>query len=274
MVEKMKGKIQKITARNYISDGLVLSLINCFAVPKGEEDIRLVYDGTKSGLNEAVFSPNFFLPFPDSMLMWVDCNSWFGDLDLGEMFLNYFLDKGVRAFSGVDISKLMNKNLNNFKSIWKRWNRTFMGFTFSPYSSCKFFGWTVDIIYGDRWDSSNPYRWNKMSINFPGDPSYNPGQPRLCKMQGNAIAAMLVVFVDDVRTINSSELKCRSSTQRAAQIIQYLGQQNAARKFRPPHVIPGPWCGSFVAIYDECVWDIIRRIFVFTIKERKSVEEM
>ena len=46
MSVKMEEKIKKVTYINYISKGIVLSLINCFAVEKGTEDIRLVYDGT------------------------------------------------------------------------------------------------------------------------------------------------------------------------------------------------------------------------------------
>ena len=253
MLIKMKEKLGKVTKRKYISKGVVRSLINCFAVEKGSDDIRLVYDGTKSKLNDAVFAPNFFLPFLDSVLMWVNADSWLADLDLGEMFLNYFLDKKIRAYSGVDLTKFVD-NDEESKSNWERWNRTFMGFTFSPYASCKLFGWTVDVINGDRWDKSNPYRWDKIKTNFPGSPNYDPTQPRLCKMIDELIAAILEVFVDDIRTIGPTMDRCRSATRRASQILQYLGQQDAARKYRPPHTTPGPWCGSFIAIRDKCVW--------------------
>ena len=251
MVVKMKEKLKKVTDRKYISKGVVKSLINCFAVEKGSDDIRLVYDGTKSKLNASVFATNFFLPFLDSVLMWVNVDSWLADLDLGEMFLNYFLDKRIRAYSGVDLSKLMTEEeVQN----WERWTRTFMGFTSSPYLCCKFFGWTVDIIYGDRWDVGNPYRWDRIRINLPGSPTYDPTQPRLCKMSGDLIAAMLEVFVDDIRTVGATMERCRRATRRASQILQYLGQQDAARKYRPPHTTPGPWCGSFIAIRNRCVW--------------------
>ena len=253
MVTRMKEKIAKVTKRKYISKGVVRSLINCFAVEKGESDIRLVYDGTKSKLNDAVFAPNFFLPFLDSVLMWVNVDSWLADLDLGEMFLNYFLHRSIRAYSGVDLTKLMEGDEDE-RSKWERWTRTFMGFTFSPYSCCKFFGWTVDVIYGDRWDLNNPYQWDRIKLNFPGSENYDPTQPRLCKMIGDLIAAMLEVFVDDIRTVGASNERCRKATRRASQILQYLGQQDAARKYRPPHTTPGPWCGSFIAIKDRCVW--------------------
>ena len=58
--EQMKKKLMKSVNRRYICDGSVCSLINCFAVDKGSDDIRLVYDGTKSLLNLATWAPNFF----------------------------------------------------------------------------------------------------------------------------------------------------------------------------------------------------------------------
>ena len=59
-------------------------------------------------------------------------------------------------------------------------------------------------------------------------------------MLGGLIAAMLEVFVDDIRTLGASMERCRSATRRASQLLQYLGQQDAARKYRPPHTTPGP----------------------------------
>ena len=248
--EQMKKKLMKSVNRRYISDGSVSSLINCFAVDKGTDDIRLVYDGTKSLLNLATWAPNFFLPSIDSMLMSVTTDSWFADLDLGEMFLNYFMCQAIRQYSGVDLTEVMKSG----KTEWKRWNRIFMGFRPSPYIACKLFGWSVDIILGDRWSSKNPFKWNGMAANFPGAQNYNPAKPRLCKMWNEDIAAVIEVYVDDIRSIGFSESNCRDATRRASQLLQYLGQQDATRKYRPPHTRPGPRSGSFVAIKDNSVW--------------------
>ena len=69
----MVGKLKKVIQRGYVSDAYIRSLINCFAVAKGVQDIRLVYDGTKSKLNEAVWAPNFFLGSVESLLMFINC---------------------------------------------------------------------------------------------------------------------------------------------------------------------------------------------------------
>jgi len=59
--EAVKLKLQKVRLRRYIAKGTVVSLTSFFSVPKGEDDIRMVYDGTKSGLNAAMWVPRFGL---------------------------------------------------------------------------------------------------------------------------------------------------------------------------------------------------------------------
>ncbi len=50
--------------------------------------------------------------------------------------------------------------------------------------------------------------------------------------------------MDDVRSGASSEAMCRIATRRIASVVNYLGQQDAARKRRPPSQTPGPWAGA------------------------------
>ena len=249
-LSQLKQKIDKVCKRGYLEKGYVRSLINYFAVPKGEGDIRIVYDGTKCGLNQAVWSPNFYLPSVDSLLLNVSSKTWFGDMDLGEMFLNYILDEKNRPYTGVDVSKL-NEDKNNY---WLRWNRTLMGFRSSPYIACKSYGWTVDMARGNRLDEKNPFRWNSVRLNLPGSENYDPQIPWVSKMYNNEEAADVVVYVDDVRLYGSSESRCRAAGKRISKITQYLGEQDASRKFRPPSQEPGPWCGSFVAVKDGSVY--------------------
>jgi hypothetical protein len=71
---KVKAKLEKILAKGYIElvdIELLEAMMFMLHVQKGPEDIRLVYDGTKSGLNESVFAPWFALPTIDSMSQWV-----------------------------------------------------------------------------------------------------------------------------------------------------------------------------------------------------------
>jgi hypothetical protein len=99
-------KILKVFRRRYVSSGFVKSLTGFFAVPKGVGDIRVVYDATKSGLNASIWAPNFFLPTITSVLQNADDKTFYGDIDIGEMFLNYFLDPDIRPWAGVDLSEV------------------------------------------------------------------------------------------------------------------------------------------------------------------------
>ena len=88
----MHEKLAKVLRLGYIKVGpVVRSLTNYFAVPKvvldgNVVDVRMVYDGTKSGLNDALWSPNFCLPTIDTVLQATDVGAWHGNLDLGDMF--------------------------------------------------------------------------------------------------------------------------------------------------------------------------------------------
>ena len=105
----MIDKVEKVIWRGHLEDGFVSSY---FPVPKGEEDIKVVYDATQCGLNESLWSPNFILPTIDSVLWTVEIGCWFGDDDLGEMFLNYMLDESLKPYAGIDCTEAQ-------KAIWK-----------------------------------------------------------------------------------------------------------------------------------------------------------
>lgn len=249
-VQMMKNKLRKVIGRRYLTPGYVKSLTNYFAVPKGLQDIRMVYDGTKSRLNAAVWAPNFFLPSIDSLTMFCDGKTWFADIDLGEMFLNYYMDINIRPYSGVDVSQLFPGK----RTVWYQWERTFMGFRPSPFNAGKMFAITVDVIRGNPSDAHNPFRWNRVQCNFPGCPTYDPSIPWCRKMFNDTPAADLEVYVDDVRPYGPTEDACHQVRTRTAQVLQYLGQQDASRKYRPPSRHPGPWCGAFMTSITDALY--------------------
>jgi hypothetical protein len=63
----IKAKLNTLRSKEYIAQCHVESLTRFFAVPKGVSGIRMVYDATQSGLNEALWSPNFQLPTMDTL---------------------------------------------------------------------------------------------------------------------------------------------------------------------------------------------------------------
>ena len=52
------------------------SNIKYFAVPKDDDDIRMVYDAIVNKLNEGVWVPTFWLPTIDSLVHVVCSTSW------------------------------------------------------------------------------------------------------------------------------------------------------------------------------------------------------
>ena len=76
-----------------------------------EREIRVVYNATKYGLYEAVWPSNVYLPTRESALRLTDYDSWFDDLDVGEMFLNYFLDPNMRRYAGIDVTDMIDRSV-------------------------------------------------------------------------------------------------------------------------------------------------------------------
>lgn len=68
------------------------SLTSFFSVPKGDNDIRMVYDGTKSGLNNCMWAPQFSLPTIEAHLMFVGRQTYIGGIDIGDIFtISYYM---------------------------------------------------------------------------------------------------------------------------------------------------------------------------------------
>ena len=59
----MQSKVVPVRLRNYIEAGKVTSLTHYFWVQKDLVDIRMLYNGMESGLNDAVWAPHFGLPY-------------------------------------------------------------------------------------------------------------------------------------------------------------------------------------------------------------------
>jgi hypothetical protein len=201
---KISTKLSNVREKGYISKMEVLSLTSFFAVPKGEDDIRMVYDATQSGLNAVLWAPNFQLPTADMLARSVEQNSWMGDLDVAEQFLNFCLDPALRPFCGVDLKAYFQD------AAWEGWTRCMMGLKPSPYVCIKGQLLATEVVMGDRKDPINPFRWAEVVLNLPGTPKYNPGLPRVWKAQdknGARLAAALLQYVDDLRVAGASDAR-------------------------------------------------------------------
>lgn len=251
---KVKEKILKVVKRGYMAQGPVASLTGFFAVPKGESDIRLVYDATKCGFNDVIWSPSFLLPTIDDTLQQVDIGGWMGDIDLGEMFLNFPLDETARKYVGLDLTALKDEesfkqlvgDMSKNKRVFLRWTRCLMGLRCSPYLCVKAFAWAEEFIKGDIKDPNNPFFYDTISLNVPGAPDYDPSRPTVQRRVGRTgdLCGNFEVYIDDIRVCGPSLRACVKVARRIASRCNYLGIQDAARKRRFPSRNPGVWSGA------------------------------
>jgi hypothetical protein len=146
-----KEKILKVVRRWYLrtTEVNVRSYIKYFAVPKGEDDIRIVYDATANQLNKCVWVPTFWLPTIDSLLRGLDNSSWMTNRDIGDMFLNFQLHNSVVPFTGVNLLALYETGCDSGLR-GAVWDRNLMGFAASPYNSIKMAFVAKEICRGDR----------------------------------------------------------------------------------------------------------------------------
>ena len=91
-------------------------MIKYFPVPKGENNIRTVYDGTDIGFNSMVMVPSFGLPAIDTLKRGTDPNTWMVDLDIGEHFLNFCLYPDAVQYIGVDLIPIYNEDIKKKSS--------------------------------------------------------------------------------------------------------------------------------------------------------------
>jgi hypothetical protein len=168
--EKVKEKLQKVRMRRYIAEGYVVSLTSFFEVPKGEDDIRMVYDGSVGGLNDAMWVPRFVLSTLNAHLRAMEKGTFMGDLDVGECFLNFMLHPTLRPYAGVDFTLFFplaeegveldpdgKPSAHQTATVWETWLRAAMGLKSSPYQAVQGLGFAEEVVRGDRRDPKNVF---------------------------------------------------------------------------------------------------------------------
>jgi hypothetical protein len=269
--EKVKGKLRKVLSRRYIlTTGLdILSFIKYFDVPKGVDDIRMVYDATANGLNDVVWVPSFWLPTIESVVRALDSTSWMADRDISDMFLNFQLHQSVMPYTGVDLGPLWEDGETDGARMGF-WDRMLMGFGPSPHGAIKLALVCEEVVKGDRLDTRrikageegdyfhlkegeevNPFQFQEIRLNLPGRPGYDPTKSWVNKLRADGqVACDLFTFVDDERLIGPTLPLTWQASRRLASTQAYLGIQDAARKVRPCSQTPGAWAGSVVHVVE------------------------
>ena len=150
--QRVIKKLGKVRKRRYISPGTVQSLMDFFSVPKGADDIRLVYNGSSSSLNGVLWVPSFPMATGDTLLRAVFPHTWMDDTDLGEFFLNFVLHGTLRELAGVDLSlygsdeEIAGLGAKVVAVCWERWERCAMGLKHSPYQTGQAMLFAEDVI--------------------------------------------------------------------------------------------------------------------------------
>ena len=293
VAECLATKIVDLLEKGYVSQlpQQATSDVDYFAVPKvtgpnGEVlDVRVVFNGTSSGLNDAIWAPSFWLPTADTALRKLQHSSMMIDFDLGEMFLNFFLPVSLRRFAGVrmeGIESFLRSAGEEKWSLVQAWERLLFGFSASPYNAVKSYYHAEEFVVGDHKESGSPLRWDRVILNLPGMESFDPRLPwiMLWDDERNCLAGAVVTFVDDGRGSGKNVEHVWAVLHRCATRLQHLGIQVAIRKIRPPApgIPPGAWTGTIIEVLPEGIfktvaqnkWEKARAIIQSILQELKE----
>jgi hypothetical protein len=136
-----------------------------------------------------------------------------------------------------------------------------MGMRPSPYNAVRHYYWGEEFARGNPAKPDNPMGYDRVRLNLPGMPSYDPSSRKVMKwrdglteMEEGHVAGDVVTFIDDVRVSGYSKANCWSVYRQFASRIQFLGMQNAPRKFRPPsQTNAGAWTGTIFKISSDLI---------------------
>jgi hypothetical protein len=163
------------------------------------------------------------------------------DQDVGDMFLNYQLQKDVRPYTGVDLACLY-KGPEEEGPRWAVWGRKLMGFAASPYNPIKMALMAKEVCKGNCFETGvgrdgkelNPFQWKRVELNLPGTKEYDPCISWITKRREDGrMACDVFTFVDNKQVVGPSEVLTWQASHALASKQSYLGIQDAARKARP-----------------------------------------
>ena len=141
-----------------------------------------MFDGTSCGLNETLWSPNFFLPTSCHASVLLSFDFWMADADFAEFLHNFFADEKIRKHAGVITSILApfipqprdgGAITCDLKFCGLRWSRLNIGVKPTPYNAVRFYYWAEEFAKGSLQDRSNPFGFDTISLNLPGGEGYD-----------------------------------------------------------------------------------------------------
>ena len=100
-------KIVKYINKGYLTicdHDQVKNYIDYFYVLKGLIDIRLVFNRSSCGLNDATWLSKFWLPMAGTLVRLLHFNYAVVDIDLGEIFLNFPIHESLQESVSIDLT--------------------------------------------------------------------------------------------------------------------------------------------------------------------------
>ena len=127
------------------------------------------------------------------------------------------------------------------------------GISPSPFVAVRYYYWGDELFRGPPNAPNNPFRYDRVILNLPGNATYDPAKPHVYKWDDilKQIAADIAAYIDDLRGAGAMRELAWQAARRAISILQYLGMQDAPRKRRPPSKTPGAWAGGVHKISAE-----------------------
>jgi len=250
---EVRKKIFKLNYRGYTEVGFVDLVQPRFPVVKtmvdGEvTDIRVVWNSRSNGYNERIWAPGFNLPSwldaENMVIKWLPCTvatyleegspthdytrdretfhrSEQGDIDVGEMFLNFSVHISERHALGVRCHKTDHREGAVEQETIRRFNRLHFGSRGSPYFAYQGQVILLDLCKGDRRDPDNPFHWERVHLNLPGARNYDCSLPRVLKLRSDGeLACTEATYVDDIRVAGRKRRREGSLAKRACKRLK------------------------------------------------------
>jgi hypothetical protein len=168
----------KLINRRYFEDAKerCRNTIPRHPVPKGTDDISVVWDCTNNGGNPTIYTSSFWLHMIATLCRRILANSEQGDFDIEEEFHNYILHKYERQFHGVLVPKLVC-DTHPIATPLMRFTVPPFGWTSSPYFTLRMLARVIKLEKGPRHDTTSPFHWEKVVLNLPSSEGYKPSLP-------------------------------------------------------------------------------------------------
>ena len=139
--------MRKLVARGYITEGVILALKYLFSMPKGTDDIHMMFDETVIVINNYMWDPNFLLPSMVSLLMMVGLETHMENIDAGGIFYNFQLSSVLAKYFGVDLGSYLGNNKDRQGTfLCMRWVRLMMGLVLYTYYYIQGLLWASDVV--------------------------------------------------------------------------------------------------------------------------------